>query len=178
MTTLKIKRTHPDAIIPRYATDGAICFDLHAIDTQNVQPHPADLEAAIFRTGLAFEIPPGYGLKVHSRSGHGFKYAVRLSNSTGLIDSDYRGEVMVALRADGKTALVVDNGDRIAQAELVQVHRATFEVVEELSETARGEGGFGSTGAGVMPSPDTVDTQPIKPARKRRAPAKKKATTH
>lgn len=139
---LKIQPLHPDAQPPRYATHGAACFDLVAIDGAEIPP----MFAATLRTGLAFEIPEGYEMVILSRSGHGFKHGIRLSNSVGCIDSDYRGEVMVRLHNDGDRPFVVEPGDRIAQAKIVPVQRIEFEVVAELSATARGEGGFGSTG--------------------------------
>lgn len=146
MTTLKIKRVHPDAIIPTRATAGSACIDLHAVQADEFKPHPVDLHAVIFRTGLAVEIPPGFVLKIYSRSGQGFKDAIRLSNCVGIIDSDYRGEIMVSLRADGETCPKVRDGDRIAQAMLVSVPPFEILEVDELSETVRGAGGFGSTG--------------------------------
>lgn len=147
---LKIKRVHPDAVMPQYATAGAACFDLHVIEADNFKPHPTDIHAAIFRTGLAVEVPPGWCLEIYSRSGQGFKDAIRLSNAVGVIDSDYRGELMVSLRADGKTCTKVREGDRIAQAKLVLAPQCQLVEVEDLSETARGEGGFGSTGTGAL----------------------------
>lgn len=145
---LKIKKLDPLAATPAYGTDGAACFDLHAIDEG--RPHPRDPNAAIFRTGLAVEVPPGWVMMIFSRSGQGFKDAIRLSNCVGIIDSDYRGEVQVALRFDGDNDLrcpKVRVNDRIAQAMLVQTPRVTFQEVDELSDTSRGVGGFGSTGA-------------------------------
>lgn len=145
---LKIKKLQPEAVIPQYATAGAACFDLHATDEG--RPHPRDAHAAIFRTGLSFEVPEGWVMLIYSRSGQGFKDAIRLSNCTGVIDSDYRGEVQVALRFDGDDEMrcpKVRVGDRIAQAMLVQVPRVEIETVETLTETERGTGGFGSTGA-------------------------------
>ncbi|ABO60540.1 dUTP diphosphatase (plasmid) [Burkholderia vietnamiensis] len=156
MATLKIKRLHPDAVIPKFATEGAACFDLVAIDVDNAVAHPNDRQAAIVRTGLAVEIPPGYVMKIYSRSGHGFRDAVRLSNCVGIIDRDYRGEIKVALRADGGN-YVVNNGDRVAQAMLELAPSVQFAEVEDLSETTRGEGGFGSTGTGALPA-DTAAT--------------------
>jgi dUTP pyrophosphatase len=144
---LKIKKVHPDAIIPVYATAGAACFDLHAIEADAFKPHPVDPHAAIFRTGLAFEIPANYVMKIYSRSGHGFKDAMRLSNCVGVIDSDYRGEIMVSLRADGEACSKVQTGDRIAQAMLEYAPQWKFIEADEISETTRGTGGFGSTGA-------------------------------
>lgn len=144
---LKIRRIHDDAIIPQYATAGAACFDLHVVGlTQPVmvfQGQPLTL-----RTGLAFEIPPGFVMLVFSRSGHGFNYDTRLANAVGVIDSDYRGEVLVRLTSDSDRldVLTIKNGDRIAQAMLVEVPRVELVEVDDLSETWRGAGGIGSTG--------------------------------
>ncbi len=145
---LKIKKLHPDARLPVYGSADAACFDLFALD--DGAPHPKDPHAAIYRTGLAFEIPKGLCMVIDSRSGHGFKDAIRLSNCSGQIDPDYRGEVMVSLRYDGDNDLrskKLRAGDRIAQAKLVPAPRVEFVEVEDLGDTERGTGGFGSTGA-------------------------------
>ena len=154
MTKLKIKKLHPDAVEPRYVTPGAACFDLHYLPSLSqavVMVFPG--EAACFRTGLAFEIPEGHVMLVFSRSGQGFNQDIRLSNCVGVIDSDYRGEVMVKLRNDqesqdeGASVTSIHPGDRIAQAMIVPIPKVEIEVVDDLSSTARGTGGFGSTGA-------------------------------
>lgn len=141
---LHYSKCHPDAIEPTYATDGAACFDLYSTDTgaviDGVVPH------AVFGTGLCFEVPPGYVMLIYSRSGHGFKSKVRLANATGVIDSDYRGEVRVALSADSGGHLHVNKGDRIAQALLLPIPAVRLQPVDSLSQTKRGTGGFGSTG--------------------------------
>lgn len=142
---LKIKKLHKDAITPTYATSGSACFDLYAINEKPVEVGVS----VIIPTGLAFEVPEGYVMNIFSRSGHGFKDDLRLANCVGKIDSDYRGEVMVKLTSDkqGNNGLKIKSGDRIAQAEIVPVHRVNeFVVVDELSSTDRGAGGFGSTG--------------------------------
>ena len=143
---LKIKKLHPDAIIPQYATKGAACFDLHAVSEGKITP----AMPVMFKTGLSFEIPEGWVMLIFSRSGHGFNSAVRLSNCVGVIDSDYRGEVKVKLTCDDLSEeippLRINPGDRIAQALLVPSCRVTFNFAEELTDTARGAGGFGSTG--------------------------------
>lgn len=153
---LKIKRVHPDAIIPTYAKPGDACFDLHCvhgalIGTRDDMFAPeAKGRAVVFRTGLAFEVPPGWCMLIFSRSGHGFNHDLRLSNCVGVIDSGYRGEVKVKLRLDDhEEHYGVMAGDRIAQAMLVPVHAVSFTVVDELSSSERGEGGFGSTGVSV-----------------------------
>lgn len=141
LRVLKVKRLHADAILPKYQTPGSACFDLHALTEQS----RVVSFSSIFRTGFAVEVPPGYVMKVFSRSGHGFNNDVRLANCVGVIDSDYRGELMVKLTADG-LAFVVEPGDRIAQAMLVPVEQWALTEVDELCETVRGAGGFGSTG--------------------------------
>lgn len=144
MTTLKIKKLHPDAIIPKYATEGAACFDIHAVGGR--EPDYTVTKTLEIHTGLAFEVPKGYVMLVFSRSGDGFNRNIRLANCVGVIDSDYRGELMVKLTADGVNGITFRKGDRIAQAMLVQLPFVSIEQVKELSETARGDGGFGSTG--------------------------------
>lgn len=139
---LKICKLHPDAVVPQYATEGAACFDLSTTHPGEVGAH----SAATFATGLAVEVPPGQVLQVFSRSGHGFKHGIRLGNCVGIIDPDFRGELMVRLRNDSPIAFSFEPGDRIAQAMLIPIPRVEFEVVEQLSLTDRGSGGFGSTG--------------------------------
>jgi len=140
---VKIKKLHPNAVIPQYATTGAACFDLVSVNEVMIIP---GREHVALKTGLAFEIPEGYVMMVYSRSGHGFKNGIRLANGTGVIDSDYRGEVMVKMHNDGSTALLVTAGERIAQAMIIPALQVELQVVDELSDTDRGSGGFGSTG--------------------------------
>jgi len=130
--------------LPEYGSNGAACFDLQAILTDDVELQPE--QAHTFNTGLAFAIPDGHAMFVYSRSGHGFKYGVRLANCTGVIDSDYRGEVKIQLFNDGDDPLLVEHGDRIAQAFVMPIYPVWFTVVDELPPTKRGTGGFGSTG--------------------------------
>jgi dUTP pyrophosphatase len=145
---MKIKKLHPDAVVPTYATPGSACFDLSVVDCSQQTPVYKDARIA-FRTGLAFEIPDGFVMLICGRSGHGFKNAVRLSNVLGIVDSDFRGEVMVKLTCDSHQVdvLRISPGDRIAQAMVIPVGKWAFEVVDELSSTERGVGGFGSTGS-------------------------------
>ena len=140
---LKVKRLSSLATLPTYATEGSACFDLRAVHNGVVKPGCA-ME---FATDLAFEVPPGWVMKLYSRSGHGFKHGVRLANTTGIIDSDYRGHVPVMLSNDSGVAFYVAFGDRVAQAMLERVEPVEFEEADALSDTARGMGGFGSTGA-------------------------------
>lgn len=150
MKDLKVKRVHPGAILPKYQTAGAACFDLHAI----VEGGPVTVQPGMsqdFRIGLAFEVPDGWVMLVYSRSGHGFKSGVRLANCTGVIDSDFRGEMHVKLTQDtffgNPEPLVVKHGDRVGQCMLVPAPHWNLIEVDDLNETARGEGGYGSTGA-------------------------------
>lgn len=140
---LKVKRLYADAKLPTYATDGSACFDIYTMlngDTDYGVPH-------VFSTGLAFEIPEDHVMLVFSRSGHGFKNDVRLSNCVGVIDSDYRGELKVKLSCDKPGwGLEINAGERIAQGMVIPVQKVQFEEVKELSDTKRGTGGFGSSG--------------------------------
>jgi dUTP pyrophosphatase len=145
--TVKISRSDIEApsYAPEYATSGAGAFDIRSIeDTELSYGCPV-----IVKTGLKLEIPPGHAMLLFSRSGHGFKENVRLANSVGVIDSDYRGELMVKLTMDfpsWQNSLQIKSGDRIAQGIVIPVPRVEFVEITSLSHTERGEGGFGSTG--------------------------------
>lgn len=138
---VKVKRLHPSAVIPSYATDGSGCFDITALEMVQQEGN-----TAVYTTGLAFEVPPGKVLMLYSRSGHGFNRGIRLANCVGVIDSDYRGEVAVKLTRDNEGIWFPSAGDRIAQGLIQDAQQVRFVEVEELSKTARGIGGFGSTG--------------------------------
>lgn len=148
---LHICKLHPNAKIPTYATDGSACFDLYAA-TVNGAAKVGDIVYAgnpvTVDTGLAFEVPPGWMLKIHPRSGLKFKHGVEAFS--GVIDSDFRGSVRILLESANShkytPPLRINPGDRVAQASLVPSPRVTFHVVEQLSITERGAGGFGSTG--------------------------------
>lgn len=129
--------------IPKKATDGAACFDIQSADNTEIAPK----NSGVVRTGLKFKIPAGYVMLVFSRSGHGFKNGVRLANSVGVIDSDYRGEVKVKLQNDGDETFSVRYGDRVAQAMLLPVPCVPMVAGVVTEDTERGAGGFGSTGA-------------------------------
>ena len=151
---LKVKKLHKNAIIPVYATQGAACFDLHAMfEDGEIQSRSIDYEytdSCTFRTGLAFEVPEGSVMLVFSRSGHGFNHDVRLANCVGVIDSDYRGELFIRLTKDTNMKsdeMTVKHGDRIAQAMVISVTKMTLIESDELSDTVRGTGGLGSTGS-------------------------------
>jgi dUTP pyrophosphatase len=140
---IKVKKLHPDAFLPIYATMGAACFDVFALHPQNDD----SVDTFVFNTGLSFEIPEGYVMLIFSRSGHGFRDNIRLANCVGVIDSDYRGELKIKLTADGDAAIIdFEHGARIAQGMIIPIPAFGFVEVEELNNTIRGTGGFGSTG--------------------------------
>ena len=140
--TLKVKRLTETAKLPTYAHDGDACFDLYADDVNEMSG------GTIFTcsTGLSVEIPEGCALMVYSRSGHGFKNNMRLANGVGVIDSGYRGELMVKLTCDRQIQYIPKQGDRVAQAMLIKVPSVHIEESFRLSDSERGEGGFGSSG--------------------------------
>lgn len=140
---VNIKPTHPDAVIPTYATNGSACFDLTGVEAVAFDNQS---NSEIWRTGLSFGLPEGHAMLLFSRSGHGFKENTRLANCVGIIDADYIGEVMVKLTRDDNEDHTANPGDRIAQAIILPISQVSFNVVEELSATERGDGGFGSTG--------------------------------
>lgn len=147
---IRIAQLSPQADLPVYATDGAIAFDLTAVIPFDANSGVVELrpgEAHTFGTGLIVEVPEGFGLFLFSRSGHGVKQRLRLGNCTGLIDQDYRGEVLVNITNDGRKVQRIKVGERIAQGVILRTERAEFEVVSvaELTATKRGTGGFGST---------------------------------
>lgn len=140
---VKIQLLNTKARMPEKSTDGSACFDVYATNSEIVAVQPES--GAVLGTGLAFEIPEGFAMMVYSRSGHGFKNNVRLANSTGIIDSDYRGELKVKLTADSQTYLVKP-GERIAQFMIIPVPAVEFYQDNVDIQTKRGTDGFGSTG--------------------------------
>src|SRR6185503_7743466 len=131
-------------IVPRYQTADAAGMDLHAALDQPLQVPPGG--SVSIPTGLALAIPRGFEGQVRPRSGLARKHGVTLTNSPGTIDSDYRGECMILLINHGREPFTIAHGDRIAQLVIAPVFQAELEVVDELSATERGAGGFGSTG--------------------------------
>lgn len=146
---MKIKRLHKDAILPHYATDGASAFDVFAYEDVKFEYIGSQWEAVI-KTGWAFEIPHEHGLFILSRSGHGFKHNTTLANSIGLLDYDYRGELMVKLICFSNTPPKIKAGQAIAQCVLMPTPRVYFCEVDELEDTQRGASGFGSTDAKLI----------------------------
>jgi len=142
---MRIKKLHEKAVVPHYATEGSAGLDLTVISDNDtiVIPYQSTM---LCRTGLAFEIPKGYVGLIYIRSSVGSKLDLVLSNQVGVIDSDYRGEVMLPLRNLGRSARVINSGTRIAQMIITPINQVDIEITDELSETKRGVGGFGSTG--------------------------------
>jgi dUTP pyrophosphatase len=139
---LKIKKLNQNAVIPAYQTKEAAGFDLHSIDDVIIKPG----ERKLIGTGLAFEIEFGYEVQIRPRSGLAYKHGITVLNTPGTIDSDYRGEIKVLLINHSSEAFEVKKGERIAQAVIAPVIQAEIVEVENLSDTERGSGGFGSTG--------------------------------
>jgi dUTP pyrophosphatase len=141
---VKLKKLTKNAIIPTYGTEFSAGADLYSGMEENVTIHPG--ETQFIKTGIALEIPTGLVGLVYARSGMACKKGIAPANKVGVIDSDYRGEIMVALHNHADDAVTICPGDRIAQLVLAPFITAAFEAVDELDDTVRGEGGFGSTG--------------------------------
>ena len=141
---ISVKKLRENAYLPHYGSPEAAGADLYACLDADVVIGPG--ETAWIPTGLAMELPVGYAGLVYARSGLATKQGLAPANKVGVIDSDYRGEVTVVLFNHGKTAQTVRSGDRIAQLVVTPVFTPGFREVERLSDTVRGEGGFGSTG--------------------------------
>lgn len=141
---VKIKKIDPDAIVPTYGSPYSAGADLYACEksTVTVSPH----ETVLVHTGLAFEIPEGFAGFIHARSGLATKKGLAPANKVGVIDADYRGEVMVSLHNHTDVPQSVEPFERVAQMVIAPFLKADFVETEELSNTVRGTGGFGSTG--------------------------------
>lgn len=131
--------------LPVYATAGAAGMDVVSAEDVTIAPGARHAVA----TGLAIAIPAGFEIQVRPRSGLALKHGISVPNAPGTIDSDYRGELKVILINHGSDPFAIARGDRVAQLVLAPVTRATWLVADELDETVRGEGGFGSTGGVV-----------------------------
>ncbi|MFQ7575112.1 MAG: dUTP diphosphatase [Lachnospira sp.] len=142
--TVKLKKLTPDAIIPTYGTEFAAGADLYSSIKEDIIINPK--ETKFINTGIALEIPDGLVGLIYARSGLACKKGVAPANKVGVIDSDYRGEIIVALYNHSENPLTISYGDRIAQFVLTPYITANFEEADELSESVRGNGGFGSTG--------------------------------
>lgn len=159
--SVKLAKVHEDAKIPKYAHAGDSGFDLHAylpavkslvktdkfnadqyVDHKPVELYPGKF--VLIKTGLRFQLPEGFELQVRPRSGLAAKYGIQAH--FGTVDEPYRGEIGVVLFNHGEKPFKIEHGDRVAQAVIAPVTRASFTVVDELDATERGEGGFGSSG--------------------------------
>ena len=141
---VNIKRLNENAIVPTYGSEYAAGADLYACITEDTTILPN--ETKLIKTGIAIEVPEGYGAFIYARSGLASKRGLAPANKVGVVDSDYRGEVMVALHNHSSIAQTIARGERIAQMILLPFIEMNFEEVDELSDTNRGDGGFGSTG--------------------------------
>lgn len=141
---IAVKKVLPDAKLPTYGSEFAAGADLYALLEEPCTIAPG--ETALLHTGIAMEIPEGYGGFIYARSGLGVKKGLAPANKVGVIDSDYRGEIRVALHNHSSEAQTVENGERVAQIVIAPFLKAEFEERDSLAESVRGSGGFGSTG--------------------------------
>ena len=141
---VKIKKLNEEAKIPTYGTDYAAGADLYALTEDIVTIMPG--ETKLIKTGISMEIPTGYAGLIYARSGLASKKGLAPANKVGVVDSDYRGEIMVALHNHSNEERQIENGERIAQFVITPYLKACFEEVDSLDDTERGENGFGSTG--------------------------------
>ena len=144
MSVVRVKKLHPNAVLPTYGSQEAAGADLYACLEETVTIQPG--ETAWIPTGIALEVPKGCAGLVFARSSLGAKRGLAPANKVGVVDSDYRGEIMVALHNHGEHPQTVGNGERIAQMVITPVLTPAYEVVSDLDNTDRGAGGFGSTG--------------------------------
>ena len=141
---MRIKKVRPNAMIPTYGSASAAGADLYACLESDAVIEPG--KTVFVPTGIAMAVPEGYAGLIYARSSLGAKRGLAPANKVGVIDSDYRGEVMVALHNHGAESQTICHGERIAQLLVAPVLAPAFEEAEELDDTARGAGGFGSTG--------------------------------
>jgi len=142
---VKIKKISPNAVLPTYGTENAAGADLSACLFAPITIDPG--QTFVVKTGLTMEIPEGYVGLIYARSGLATKRGLAPANKVGVIDSDYRGEIMVALYNQSELPQKIEPGERIAQLVIAPYLQGVFNEVDELSDTTRGAGGFGSTGA-------------------------------
>ena len=141
---MRVKKVRPNAVIPTYGSAEAAGADLYACLDADVVIEPG--KTVFVPTGIAMAVPSGYAGLIYARSSMGAKRGLAPANKVGVIDSDYRGEVMVALHNHGTEVQTVCHGERVAQLLVTAVLAPAFEETDELDETVRGDGGFGSTG--------------------------------
>ena len=141
---IRIKKLTENAILPTYGTEYSAGADLYNLKGSEITVLPG--QTVVVKTGISLEIPEGYCGLIFARSGLATKRGLAPANKVGVIDADYRGEIMVALHNHSENAATVEGGERIAQLAIVPFLKADFVETDNLSETVRGEGGFGSTG--------------------------------
>ena len=144
MNTVRVKKLDPNAILPTYGSECAAGADLYACNTEEITIKSG--ETVLVHTGIALEIPEGFAGLIYARSGIATKRGLAPANKVGVIDSDYRGEIMVALHNHSGIDQTIAVGERIAQLVITPYITAAFEESAELDDTVRGSGGFGSTG--------------------------------
>ncbi len=144
MPKIAVKKLNENAILPTYGSEFSAGADLYALCDEDILFLPG--ETKFVHTGLAMEIPEGYAGLIYARSGLACKRGLAPANKVGVVDADYRGEVMVALHNHSDAVQRISAGERIAQLVVAPFLKAEFEESESLSDTVRGEGGFGSTG--------------------------------
>ncbi len=144
-TNINIKKLHSEATIPTYGSEYAAGADLYACVTDSITIEPGT--TLLIPTGIALEIPLGYAGLIYARSGLASKKGLAPANKVGVIDADYRGEVMVALHNHSHLSATIDPNERIAQLVITPFLTGIFNQVDELNPTVRGDGGFGSTGS-------------------------------
>lgn len=144
MEKIPVKKLNPKAILPTYGSEEAAGADLYACLESPVMIEPG--KTVFIPTGIAMELPMGYAGLAYARSGLACKKDLAPANKVGVIDSDYRGEFMIALHNHGEQVRIIEHGERIAQLVITPVFTPGFTEVSELSDTERGTGGFGSTG--------------------------------
>ena len=141
---INIKKLNHKAIIPTYGSEFAAGADLYALIDEPVEFLPS--ETKLIHTGIAMEIPEGYAGLIYARSGLASKKGLAPANKVGVVDADYRGEIMVALHNHSSETVSIEPNERIAQLVVTPFLKAIYNEVDDLNETVRGEGGFGSTG--------------------------------
>jgi len=144
MVKVLIKKLNSNVQLPNYKTGGSSGMDLMAFIENPINIKPQ--ESALIPTGISIAIPEDTEVQIRPRSGLAAKYSISVLNTPGTIDSDYRGEIKIILFNHGKKEFIINNNDRIAQMILMPILKAEFEEVENLPNTLRGSGGFGSTG--------------------------------
>jgi len=142
---INVKKVRPNAILPHYQTEHSAAMDAHACLDEPIILQP--MQRAMVPTGISFELPEGTELQVRARSGLSIKHGIAMVNGVGTIDADYRGELQALVINLGQEAFTIEPDMRIAQLVVARYEKVEWNETDQLTETARGHGGFGSTGA-------------------------------